>query len=155
MRPQPVRAPRGEVVALSHLRGGGGGCPGGCRRPHTGVGRGRDDKGPSRRGMRLSLAPGVAGNVSSPPPLGWGCGGETDRQHAPPDGGGGGARRLWMGACPRQPAPALAPATPERAGMAGAASREGPLMAYRPRPELVVVVMAVAPAPAAFPLGRA
>ena len=28
MRPQPVRAPRGEVVALSHLRGGGGGVPG-------------------------------------------------------------------------------------------------------------------------------
>ena len=59
---------------------------------------------------------------------------------------------LWLAACPHWPVPV--PVTPERVGMGGVAPQAGPLVPHRSRPELVDVVLAAVPAPAAFPLGR-
>ena len=55
MRPQPTRAPRGEVMALSHTRGGG-------ELAWAVAG------GTAAAALWLPLAPSVAGNVPRPPP---------------------------------------------------------------------------------------
>ena len=84
IRPQPMRAPRGEVMALNPTRGWGGFAWAVAEGPTPKWGSGGMAGGTSAAGMRLPLAPRVTGNVprGSPPSVH-----RSGRQRVPPNRG--------------------------------------------------------------------
>ena len=116
---------------------------------------------PVAAALRMSLAPGVAGNVSSPPlprhsggvvAVDWTNNTRRLTRERPVGGGREGSMDCTL---PTKGGAGAGDAKKSGHGGGGLAARVGPVMPHRSRPEVVVVAMAAAPSPAAFPPGRA
>ena len=118
MRPQPTRAPRDEVMALSPLRGRelAGAV---ARGPTLEWGGGVMARGTAAVALRLPLAPGLTGTVardsapSLPPPAEVSKGLTKNVNHLTGEQGGQGAQRLKVAASPRPSLPTPVPSLTE------------------------------------------